>query len=168
MASSKKPQTSCVTLFLLDIVDNVFEFKKESYGTVYKLATLFGLEPKKRHAKFDSWREFDIWYRSILEEDWENRIEGYVIEGANGFMVKLKTPYYSSWKRMRSLIPGILKHGYTNHTSALYNSEMNLFYGWLRDHREEYIYKDEYGKVKTKPWSLIELKERFYKDLRKE
>ena len=155
-------------VFLLDIVDNVFEFKKESYETVYKLATLFGLEPKKRHAKFDSWREFDIWYRSILEEDWENRIEGYVIEGANGFMVKLKTPYYSSWKRMRSLIPGILKHGYTNHTSALYNSEMNLFYGWLRDHREEYIYKDEYGKVKTKPWSLIELRERFYKDLRKE
>ena len=56
-------------------------------------------------------------------------------------MFKLKLAYYNLWKMLRGITHTVLKKGYIDKTSSLYNAISNYYYGWLREHRNDYIKK---------------------------
>lgn len=90
-------------LVLLDIVYNDINFKKYSYEEMCYVANQFGLQHKERACEISNWQEFYDWYHEILEESYEynsKKIEGFVIEDSNGYMVKVKLTYYNFWKFM--------------------------------------------------------------------
>lgn len=92
-----------------------------------------GLAIKKQAYELSTWQEFYDWYFDVLEEDYEYRgdkIEGFVIEDANGYMIKLKLTYYNFWKFMRGIAHETFKKGYTNRTSLLTTPVANEFYAW--------------------------------------
>ena len=91
-------------LYLLDIINNDFEFHKESYEKVQKAAKELGLECKTKTHIFKNWAEL-----KALIENCNVIFEGFVMEDSNGFMFKLKSPYYKFWKRMRWNREAILK-----------------------------------------------------------
>ncbi|MBR1375480.1 MAG: metallophosphoesterase [Cardiobacteriaceae bacterium] len=94
-------------LYLLDIVQNDFEFKKIPYEELIKIAEECNLEYKKLEKEFNSWKELNS-YKNKLEEslnlqkrEWS---EGLVLEDKNGFMLKYKNPNYRLWKQLRSVL----------------------------------------------------------------
>ena len=122
-------------LVLLDIVYNTLEFQKYNYEDMAHVGRDLGLTIKKQAYELSTWQEFYDWYFEVLEEDYEYRddkIEGFVIEDANGYMVKLKLTYYNFWKFMRGIAHETLKKGYTNRTSLLTTPVANEFYVWCK------------------------------------
>lgn len=92
-------------LYLLDIIDNSFEFNKQPYEEVRKIAKTLGLECKAMTHVFKNWTELKTFI-----ENCKVIFEGFVMEDSKGFMFKLKSPYYKFWKRMRWNREAILKH----------------------------------------------------------
>lgn len=127
---------------LLDIIDNQFEFHKHSYEETVELAKNINCECKTIYKEFDDIREFHRWY--LENNDEENMthedIEGVVIE-CDGYMTKLKFPYYNFWKFMRSLKDAV-KDNHSIKLSSLYNAEANYFYAWLKEQEPETLSKD--------------------------
>ena len=80
-------------------------------------------------------------------------------------MFKIKTAYYNMWKMLRGITPAVIKKGYINKTSNLYNAVPNYYYGWLRDHRDEYIKIDENGKKIIDDVNIIDLRKKFEVDM---
>lgn len=155
-------------IYLLDIIDNDFESKKIEYEILVRLSSKFGLIVKEKAFVFDNWEDFYGWYLEVTDENYKynNRyIEGFVIEDSNGFMVKLKLAYYKFWKMMRGITHQVLKRGYLERTSSLYNAKSNYFYGWLREHRYEYTHKDENGKTIPDDVNIIDLRNKFLHDM---
>ena len=140
-------------IVLLDIIHNDYEFKREPYEEVKTLAKLIGCECKTIYKEFDDVRDF---HRRYLENtDEENMshedIEGVVIEN-DGFMTKLKFPYYNFWKFMRRVKEQVAHKG-TPKLSSLYNATSNYFYAWLKEQDEETLAKD-----------IITLREKFLEE----
>lgn len=137
-------------LFLLDIVYNDLEFKKFEYTEMAKIANELGIKHKTLAYVIESWSDFFDWYYQVTSEDYEcdgRKIEGFVIEDSNGYMVKLKLHYYNFWKFMRSISHETLRRGYLNpkRMSALTSPLANQYYSWVKT-----LYKP---KDKTKyPW----------------
>lgn len=128
-------------LFLLDVVYNTLDFKKFPYDELRKVSEMFGLQTKEKAFVIGSWPEFCDWYREVLEEDYlyhGREIEGFVIEDAAGYMLKLKLTYYNFWKFMRSIAHKTIKCGAIpgKMTAALSSPESNMFYAWVRDHED--------------------------------
>lgn len=147
-------------LVLLDIVYNTLEFKKYNYEDMAHVGRDLGLTIKKQAYEFSTWQEFYDWYFEVLEEDYEYRddkIEGFVIEDANGYMVKLKLTYYNFWKFMRGIAHETLKKGYTNRTSLLTTPVANEFYVWCKKQFEN-------GKADELPRDIVTLRKMFYKE----
>ena len=150
-------------LFLLDIVYNSLDFKKFPYDELTKAGQMFGLEVKKQAFVLDTWQDFYDWYYKVLEEDYtyeDKEIEGFVLEDAEGYMVKLKLAYYNFWKFMRSIAHKTIKCGALpgKMMGSLTTPTANRFYAWVRDHehREEL------------PESIVTLRRMFYEDMKKE
>lgn len=124
-------------LFLLDIVRNNIEFSKYGYGELCAVAEQFGLTCKEKAFVIDSWQDFFDWYYTVVADDYKyngRNIEGFVIEDADGYMVKLKLAYYNFWKFMRGIAHEAIKKGYIDgrRTSALVTPVANQFYGWVK------------------------------------
>ena len=124
-------------LFLLDVVFNEIDFNKLKYDDLCTLANDFGLRVKELAYRIESWPEFFDWYYTVTDEDYlyhGRHIEGFVVEDANGYMVKLKLAYYNFWKFMRSVAHEAIRKGYIDprRTSALTTPLANAFYGWVR------------------------------------
>lgn len=127
-------------LVLLDCVYNALDFKKVPYRDLQYIAKIYKLEVKRQHEVFNNWTEFFAWYSDVDTNDIlidGKHIEGFVIEDNNGFMIKEKLPYYRFWKHMRSVMRSVIRKGYYDKTSALYNATGNYFYGFLRGLREK-------------------------------
>lgn len=123
-------------LFLLDAVYNEMNFRKIPYSRLCNLAEFYGFEVKTKVTSIATWQEFFDFYmenNNETEETAAKDIEGYVIEDANGYMVKLKNQYYNFWKGMRGLSHEVLRRGYTNRTGSLTTALSNTYYGWLKD-----------------------------------
>lgn len=125
------------TVFLLDVVQNDLKYIKAPYSRVVDLAQRLNVPCKEQAFVIDNWSDFFDWYYQVLDPDYKyngRRIEGFVLEDANGFMVKLKLAYYNLWKFMRSIAHETLRKGYIDgrRTSALTTALMNQFYGWCR------------------------------------
>lgn len=125
-------------LFLLDLVKNDIRYSKMSYTEVCGLANLIGVEAKRECFRFASWQEFYDWYQTVTAEDFPDKLEGYVVEGANGYMVKVKLPYYRYWKRLRGLAQAAIRHGELNprHAAALFDPLSNHFFTWAKSLHE--------------------------------
>lgn len=124
-------------LFLLDIVYNDMTYRKYDFASMCAVADKFGLQHKEKAFEFETWQDFFDWYYVVTSDDYKyngNHIEGFVVEDANGYMVKLKLAYYNFWKFMRSIAHETLKKGYIDkrRTSALTTPLANQFYGWLK------------------------------------
>lgn len=140
-------------LFLLDIIYNDLEFKKIEYTEMVKIANKLGLKYKTLAYVIESWSDFFDWYYQVTSEDYEyngRKIEGFVIEDANGYMTKLKLHYYNFWKFMRSISHETLRKGYLNSKkmSALTSPLANQYYSWVKT-----LYKPK-EKVKY-PWWMF-------------
>ena len=130
-------------IVLLDIIENSFEFSKKPYFEVQELAKNINCECKTIYKEFDDIREFHRWYLENTDEDdiyTKEDIEGVVIE-CDGFMTKLKFPYYKFWKFMRSLKDSVKRNSNIK-LSTLYNAEANYFYAWLKKQDEETLNSD--------------------------
>lgn len=125
-------------LFLLDLVKNDIKYSKMDYDEVRGLAGLIGTDVKKECLRFASWQEFYDWYQTVTEENYPDKIEGYVVEDANGYMVKVKLPYYRFWKRLRGLAQAAIKRGELNpsQAAALYTPLSNHFFDWAKSLHE--------------------------------
>lgn len=155
-------------LVLLDIVYNTLDFQKYNYEDMAHVGRELGLTIKKQAYELSTWQEFYDWYFDVLEEDYEYRgdkIEGFVIEDANGYMVKLKLTYYNFWKFMRGIAHETFKKGYTNRTSLLTTPVANEFYAWCKN--EFYAWcKNEFedGKADELPKDIVTLRKMFYEE----
>lgn len=124
-------------LFLLDIVYNDLNYRKYDYEHMCGVANELGLAHKEKAYVLETWQEFFDWYYTVTGEGYQYRgrhIEGFVIEGADGYMVKLKLCYYNFWKFMRSIAHEAIRKGYidSKRTSALTTPLANHFYGWAK------------------------------------
>ena len=147
-------------LVLLDIIYNTMDFQKYNYEDMAHVGRDLGLTIKKQAYELSTWQEFYDWYFEVLEEDYEYRddkIEGFVIEDASGYMVKLKLTYYNFWKFMRGIAHETLKKGYTNRTSLLTTPVANEFYVWCKKQFEN-------GKTDELPRDIVTLRKMFYKE----
>lgn len=130
-------------LVLLDIIKNDFNFEKLPYEEVQEVSKIINCECKTIYCEFDNVREFHKWYLDNTdEEDIETKtdIEGVVIE-CDGYMTKLKFPYYKFWKFMRSLKEQVANKRSVK-LSGLFNAESNYFYAWLKEQSEETLKND--------------------------
>lgn len=148
-------------LFLLDIVYNELKFKKFSYDELISVADKFGLEHKERAVVINDWQTFFDWYYTVTAPDYlyNNRhIEGFVVEDADGYMVKLKLAYYNLWKYLRGVSYKVLRRGHLDgkETSSLTTPLMNQYYAWLKR-----IYAETEDKESI-PRDICSLRKLFY------
>ena len=92
---------------LLDVLRRTAAFEKASYQVLEAAGRKLGLEVKRRAMAFKTPEAFEGWFRkasSDLSYMVDGRhVEGFVVEDSAGFMTKVKLPYYSFWKQMRSM-----------------------------------------------------------------
>ncbi|MBE6424186.1 RNA ligase [Succinivibrio dextrinosolvens] len=92
-------------LVMLDLLKNELEFGKMPFSELKNLSEKIGLKCKVQEAiSLNSYEEFCDFYRKYSEDINSSKDEGFVIEDANGFQVKLKTFYYRYWKQMRTVV----------------------------------------------------------------
>lgn len=131
-------------LVLLDIVRNEINFSKYAYTDTLNVGISFGLAVKVLAKTLTDWNELYTWLKEIESKDYTyfgKYIEGFVIEDANGFIVKKKLSYYNFWKHMRNVLNTVWKQGYYDRMGSLISHEANRFCGWCKGYREEH--KDE-------------------------
>lgn len=124
-------------VFLLDIVSNDMKFQKLSFEEMCTVAESLNIPHKELGYEIETWQDFFDWYNMVMDEDYKydgRRIEGFVIEDSNGYMVKLKLAYYNFWKFMRSISHEAIKKGYIDpkRTAALVTPLANQFYAWVK------------------------------------
>lgn len=93
-------------LFLLDAIKNKIEFHKYPYDSLVELSKRFDFEVKKKAYTITNIIDFGDWVDKVSSVGYtynEEPIEGFVVEDASGFMFKIKTSYYKTWKHIRSL-----------------------------------------------------------------
>ena len=95
---------------LLDIIKNSWRFEKYSYDALSDIADWLHIQHKELKWIFVSPDELERFISDCLAEC-DDEIEGYVIEGCDGFMVKVKTLYYRTWKKYRSMVQKMLSDG---------------------------------------------------------
>ena len=96
-------ETYCI---LLDIVINEYEYRHLSTPLREAFANIYGLETKTFDSTLYNWHDFESFVK-FAEAGFS--CEGYVLEDANGFMLKVKNDWYKFWKKMRSVSQAIVK-----------------------------------------------------------
>ena len=91
---------------LLDIIVNEYEYRHLSTPLREAFADIYGFETKVFYSTLYSWHDFESFVEFAEAED---LCEGYVLEDANGFMLKIKSDWYKYWKRMRSISQAIVR-----------------------------------------------------------
>ena len=120
-------------IVLLALIANDFHYTSLSYWMVKEVAHIYNLECKELVATINSWDGFVEFYEKAKGE---SKIEGYVFEDDNGFMLKLKTDWYKYWKRIRSVIQAINKGKAPSEIRQKYRitSEDNALMDFLYDY----------------------------------
>lgn len=127
---------------LIAVIKNEVEFKQLPYDGLVELGKNTGLMVKEKSGEFKTWPDLLARINQTNEEDFlynGEHIEGFVYEGANGFMTKSKLPYYNQWKLLRGVSQSFIRYNHIKFTGALTTPESNLFYGWLRQQNKDDI-----------------------------
>lgn len=124
-------------LYLLDIVYNEIPFRKYGFEEMCAVADELSLRRKELAFVLETWQDFYDWFYLVMCDDYRYNgrlIEGFVLEDAAGYMVKLKLAYYNFWKFMRSIAHETIRKGYVDRkrTAALTTPLANQFYGWVK------------------------------------
>lgn len=148
-------------LYLLAIIKNDIKFAQYDYDQVVNIGNELGLKVKVKAYTINSYSEFFDWYNEVTAEGYEydgRIIEGFVIEDANGFMVKVKLNYYSFWKCMRAVARTTLRRGKITKTGMLTNKLSNNFYAFCQKLYEE----TDPEQRELIPRDIVYLRNRFY------
>lgn len=151
-------------LFLLDIVKNDVKFEKLPYKETLALGKSFAMEVKTQAVILNNWDEFRDWYVEIMGEDYMfdgHEIEGFVIEDAKGFMLKVKLAFYCLWKKMRWVAAETLRYGNFRRTGSLTTPIENYFFGFCKDLFSNGLRANKPDEDPT--WNIIELRKQFLK-----
>ena len=151
----KYKKNECI---LLDIIKNDMKFEKYPYIEMCEVATDLGLEHKYLDTIIEDYNGLTRFIAKATADNFvmttdridDKCIEGFVFEDKNGFMFKLKVPYYNEWKMLRGVARQVLKSGNIRYTGALQSVISNYFYGWCKEkfntlekkERREYAEKD--------------------------
>ena len=124
-------------LFLLDIVKNDMKFQKQPYEQIVQYAAEIGVTPKEKAFVIETWQDFFDWFYKVMDEDYlynGRHIEGFVVEDAAGYMIKLKLAYYNFWKFMRGISAETLRKGYVDkkRISGFVTPLANHYYAWIK------------------------------------
>ena len=124
-------------LFLLDIVKNDMKFQKQPYEQIVQYAAEIGVTPKEKAFVIETWQDFFDWFYKVMDEDYlynGRHIEGFVVEDAAGYMIKLKLAYYNFWKFMRGISAETLRKGYVDkkRISGFTTPLANHYYAWIK------------------------------------
>lgn len=138
---------------LLDVIYRTPDFNKLPYDQLVEVANTFGLKAKVHEKTFTNWNDFHAWFEQT-SNDFNLQIEGYVIEDSDGFMTKIKLPYYSFWKWMRSVKDRVAR-GKALRPEVYEDDCANAFVQWL--HKQE----DRTALAET---DIITLREAFEKE----
>lgn len=145
-------------LVLLDLVERTIKYNKMDYSIVHNVAEQIGVACKEHCFTLDDWIAFYRWYRQQTE-DFSIEEEGYVIEDAEGFMTKLKLPYYNFWKQMRGVAEKVgKKQDDAIKRGAFVTPLHNYFFAWMKTKDPKYIKKTMQGP------GIIHLREEYYKE----
>lgn len=132
---------------LLDIVNNNISFQKMEYENLVKFASKYNLEIKERFSIINYSHTVlmnlinshtSVNRSPVYFLDASDKFEGFVLEDSNGFMFKLKTPYYSMWKMMRNVAGAVRKHGGYKHPDKFKDNRVaQYFYQWLLNNKDD-------------------------------
>lgn len=150
-------------LFLLSIVKNKMEFEQLSYENLLNIGSALKVKVKEKAFEIASWSEFVDWYNEVTSEGYEYNgkiIEGFVIEDAEGKMVKIKLQYYNFWKFMRGIAHEVLRSGYFRRTGSLTTPEANMFYSFCQKLYSDAATREQRDLI---PRDIIYLRNEFYK-----
>lgn len=111
------------TIILLDAIKNRVDFSKLEFEDLSTFAAENSLDVKRKCYKVSNFEEFKKTYQKICEDDFkyeDEYVEGFVIEDARGFMVKIKTQYYNKWKHLRNRMESAVKNSDFSYTGGDY------------------------------------------------
>lgn len=151
MIEYEKPE-----LVLLDVFHRSTETEKLPFDDLVKVGTHFNLKTKAKAFNFNSFSAFEGWHRKSTQDltyqFGAKDIEGFVFEDSNGFQTKIKLPFYSFWKRMRSSKDSFIRlnEQLTNTIEKISNTERK---SELQVHQE----KLHSLKNKLKQWEISDL-----------
>ena len=155
-------------IYLLDVVYNKLDFETLPYWRLKELAEQIGCKVKTEAYTIKDYDEFRDLVNRANDEDYKyngNYIEGFVFVDQNGFMTKLKTNWYNTWKHMRSVADSTLKTGSYRRTGALLTPLTNKFYAFCKR-----LFKEDRDKAtKSYPYKtdIISLRDKFYQENQK-
>lgn len=137
-------------LILLDVVQNSFGTNFISYEEVVKLAELYNLEYKKLEYTFNDFETLHNFKKEVSEK-WNCKHEGYVFVDCNGFMVKVKSRFYTWWKQFRAIKD---KMANNQNIKKVYTNEFDVkLYQLLMEYKPEEL----------KELSIIDIQDEFYR-----
>jgi predicted kinase len=172
------------SIVLLDVIYNtVGKFKSVKYPILTARAKKLGIEYKKRVEELKTIEALQKFVQKVTGVDYEletideqgqkksEPVEGFVFEGKNGYMFKIKTNYYNFWKKIRGVAESVQKNknkqGWVTPLkgSKEYEQLLKRFYGEEKllefvlntnlsdkkiiDIRDEYLKQDPNFKIKT-------------------
>lgn len=127
---------------LLDIIYNDFEYGHIDYEELSSIAERFKLEVKEKECELHTMGQFVQWYETVsapgFVPDDGQHVEGYVLEDADGYMVKVKCEWYRYWKTIRSVIHDVMKRDRSARIPEMMKEhpEVQELYEWLK----RYVY----------------------------
>lgn len=128
-------------LYLLDIVKNDLTDTYQPYDYVQKVSELLHCKCKEHVATITNAKSLVDFVLTAQKENYQYNgkfIEGFVFEDKDHYRVKLKTDYYLMWKKLRSIIPSIKKHGRLLSSSMCHNPTMIYFYQFVKEYIEKH------------------------------
>ena len=140
-------------LILLDLVNRSEIYSKLPWSETRVIANRFGFACKERVEVINNWQDFYDWYMATMKEDITNQ-EGYVIEDASGFMTKIKLPWYSMWKKFRTIKDVLSRKGNNQVKGGLVTTpEENRILNWMKSLPKDDLQTD-----------IISLRKRYYRE----
>lgn len=92
-------------LVLLDIVANTITFEAMPEAERQKIAKHLGCPVKHKVVVCKNIQELHAWIEEVQHFEYrfkQSHIEGFVLEDTEGYMIKVKLPWYSFWRQMRT------------------------------------------------------------------
>ncbi|MGX2984461.1 RNA ligase [Helicobacter sp. 23-1048] len=118
----------------------------------------FMYSQKDFQANFETQSDFENPAQSSDKEEAKRHIEGFVIEDKNGFMFKLKLPYYTMWKGLRNAVEKSLDKQQMVLPAFIHDKQALAFWAYL----SELVEREGFSVLAN---NIITLREKFFKQM---